>query len=199
MKESQQQALIILFLAAPVLAIAGYFLALNFFITAPKSTEPDYYAVYETENQLYYGGPCRSLFLGTVQDDLVECREGPLPTLLNRQNGTVLGVDRPWDIQKRWFPSGERVFVDYANGYVFWAKDGKVTNFVILDPKLKAQLLTSPPRSEVGASAPGGDERHGGGTKLGKPLYVNDPSPTRQQAVDDQSASHAPTPTPSRR
>jgi len=134
--------------------MAGYFLVLNFFLTTPKSTNPDYYAVYELENQLYYGGPCRSLSLGTVQKDLVECREGPLPTLLNIRNGTVLGVDSPWDIQQRWLPSGERVFVDYANGYVFWAQDGKVTNFVKLDPELESQLLESPSKSSGVARSP---------------------------------------------
>ncbi len=162
----------ILFLALPFAGVACYFLFLNFLTTSPKSLEPDYYAVYEIENQLYYGGPCRSLSLKTVQYGLVECRDGPLPVLYNRNNGAVLDVHKPWDLRERWLASAGRVFVDYANGYVFWAKDGKVTNFVKLNPKLKAELLESPPQSAnhpgvtpIASPNPSGDDQvpHAGG------------------------------------
>ena len=132
----------------PVAALFFYCAFTTLLKPFPRSHEPNYFAVYWVESNLYLGSTCDEAV--TVYDhlvpDLVECREGGLPVFVNKKNGTVLLVKRNFKIKDRWLASGERVFVDYDNGYVFWAKDGKVTDFVKLDPKLEAQLLTAPPR-----------------------------------------------------
>ena len=140
----------------PVAALFSYCAYSTLFTPAPRSSEPNYYAVYWVESNLYLGSTCKkaALVYDQVAPDLVECREGGLPVLVNKRNGTVLLVKNNFKIKDRWLPNGERVFVDYDNGYVFWAKDGKVTNFVKLNPKLEGQLLESPPESAGGVRSP---------------------------------------------
>ena len=133
----------------PVVAVFSYAAFTTLLTPFPRNHEPNYYAVYEVEATLYLGSTCKkaSLVYDQLAPNLVECREGGLPVFVNKKNGTVLLVKNNFKIRDRWLPTGERVFVDYDNGYVFWAKGGKVTNFVKLNPKLEAHLLESPPES----------------------------------------------------
>ena len=89
-----------------------------------------------------------------VQPGLIECTRDPHFGFVNTKNGAFLHVRRYFSLRIRWLPSGEKVIVDVNNGYVFWAKDGKVTNFVKLNPKLEGQLLESPPESAGGVRSP---------------------------------------------
>lgn len=127
------------------------FFKLHVVVLAPQSMEHNYLAVYRLERALYYGSGCwkANLRLDSAVPGLIVCREDPYLRFLNLRNGTSLRVTRAWSIQRRWLPSGERVFVDYANGYVFWAKDGKVTDFVKLNRDLESKLLDSRPAPEV--------------------------------------------------
>jgi len=151
----------------PVAALFSYCAFTTLLTPFPRNHEPDYYAVYEVESTLYLGSTCgkAALVYDQLAPNLVECREGGLPVFVNKKNGTVLLVKNNFKIKDRWLPNGRRVFVDYDNGYVFWAEGGKVTDFVKLDPTLDAQLLRSPPEPAERSSAPGKDESQGGGVR----------------------------------
>ncbi|MCG6962114.1 MAG: hypothetical protein LJE95_02480 [Acidobacteria bacterium] len=145
-------------------AAAGFFY-LHFVTMAPKSTDPDYYCVYWLERALYYAGSCdkAELSLDAAVPGLIECREDPWLRFINKLNGLSLRVDKPPKIVERWLPTGERVFVDQSNDFVFWSKNGKVTNFVKLDQELLSMLLDMPPGQRPAGQGPEGTQPSSGG------------------------------------
>jgi len=178
----------------PVAALFSYCAFTTLLTPFPRSHEPNYYAVYEVEATLYLGSTCKkaALVYDQVAPDLVECREGGLPIFVNKKNGTVLLVKNNFKIKDRWFPNGERVFVDYDNGYVFWAEGGKVTDFVKLNPKLEGQLLKAPPKSGVRTPAPAKEESHDGGTQPIQRPDGGESATTARRPDDDPSTAHTP-------
>ena len=151
MKGSQWTGLGILVLALPAFGLVVWFVVFHFFVMAPHSRDSAYKAAYWIERELYYGSDCTRVMSelkadGVVEPGLIECTRDPHFGFVNTKNGAFLHVHKHFSLRIRWLPSGEKVIVDVNNGYVFWAKDGKVTDFVKLDPKLGAQLLTTPPR-----------------------------------------------------
>ena len=152
MKDSQWTALGLLILLIPAGGLVTWFVVFHFFVMAPHSRDPDYKAAYWVERELYYRSECVRIMSelkqdGVVEPGLIECTRNPRFGFVNTKNGTFLYLRKYFSLRIMWLPWGEKVIVDVNNGYVFWAKDGKVTDFVKLDPKLKAQLLESPPQS----------------------------------------------------
>lgn len=159
MKASQWTGLGILVVALPAFGLVVWFVVFHFFVMAPHSRDPDYKSAYWVERELYYGSDCARVMSelkadGVVEPGLIECTRDPHFGFLNTQNGTFLHLRKHFSLWIRWLPSGEKVIVDVNNGFVFWAKDGKVTNFVKLNPKLEGQLLESPPESAGGVRSP---------------------------------------------
>jgi hypothetical protein len=152
MTDSQWNLVWKILLGIIVFGLTVYFLYFNWYLMAPHSRDPEYLAVYWMERELYYGSDCgiimEQLAVDDVVDDgLIECSHLPHTNFRNTKNGTRLFVNRGHAISLRtaWLPQGEKVIVDESNGYLFRAKNGKVTDFVRLDSKLEAQLLSSVP------------------------------------------------------
>ncbi len=198
MKASQWTGLGILALALPAFGLVAWFVVFHFFMMAPHSRDPDYTAAYWIETELYYGSDCGRVMSelkanGVVEPGLIECRRDPHFGFVNTKNGTFLHVRRHFSLQTRWLPSGEKVIVDENNGYVFWAQDGKVTNFVKLDSKLDAQLLRSPPEPAEGVSVPGKDKNQDGDKKSVQHDENGGESVTAAHARDDDAGTaHTP-------
>ena len=159
MKDSQWTALGVLLLLVPAFGLVAWFVVFHFFVMAPHSRDPDYRAAYWVESELYYGSECARLMselkaAGVVEPGLIACTRNPCFGFVNTKNGTFLHLRKYFSLRIMWLPWGEKVIVDTNNGYVFWAKDGKVTDFVKLDRRFRAQLLESPAASTNGPGAP---------------------------------------------
>jgi len=153
-KGSQWTALAILIVAVPVCGLIAWFIVFHFIVMAPHSQDPDYRAAYWVESELYYRSDCARVMNevkadGVVEPGLIECTRDPHFGFLNTKNGTFLHLHKHFSLRFAWLPTGERVIVDVNNGYVFWAKDGKVTDFVKLNRDLESKLLDSRPAPEA--------------------------------------------------